>query len=287
MGEAADLALLQQLCAGLSTIAARADDTHWAATWSEQRATLTDSFDRLEALIRRVDPQAATSLLTDPQTLAAAPALRRLRSRYETETERQAAREILATPAPGSAMRRVLAAHYGATTIHSPTFAEQIRNRHSCLIIGSGPLPVTAALLLDQTALALTCLDRDRASCELGAKIIEALDVRPVATRQADALHLTDLACWDVIMVTALADDGDAPGDGHQRLIAHLADHCLPGTLLCLRTPYALGELLYPVVDTAPLHRCSIDLIPSPRQGRSSMVLAQLDPSVASSGAEA
>ncbi len=286
MAEATDLELLHQLCAGLSAIAAKVDDTHWAAIWAEQEGPLTDGFDRLEALIRRVDPEAARALLADPQTQAAAPALRRLRSRYEAETERQAARELLATPTPRWSMRRILATHFGATTIHDPVFAERTRPGRSCLLIGSGPLPVTAALLLDHTDLALTCLDRDPTSCELGAEIIEALDVRPVTTRHADALHLTDFSAWDVIMVTALADDGDSPGDGHQRLIAHLAHHSQPGTLLCLRTPFALGELLYPVVDTTVLHRFSTDLISSPRRGRSSMVLAQLDPSVASSGTE-
>jgi len=278
MGEATDRVLLRQLFTALSAVAARADESHWAALWTQQQATLTDAFDRLEALIRRVDPEAALALLADPQTQAAAPALRRLRSRYELETERQAAGEMLAAPSPRLAMRRFLAAHYGATTIHSSTFAARTRDRRSCLVIGSGPLPVTAALLLDHTGLALTCLERDRTSCELGAAILAALGVRPVAHRRADALDLGDFGAWDVIMVTALADDRASPGDGHQRLIAHVADHSPRGTLLCLRTPYALGELLYPVVDTAPLHRWSIDLIPSPCQGRSSMVLAQHGP---------
>ena len=273
---------LRQLCIQLTAIAADWDDAgcndpSWTATWTQQHGPLTESFNRLDELIRRVDPQTAADLLADPQTRTALPRLRRLRSRYEGETERKEAQRILAAPSPRDAMVELLDADYSATTIHSATFAGEVRTKRRCLVIGSGPLPVTAALLLQNTSLALTCLDRDASSCALGGEIIAALGLGEIATEHGDALEIADFARWDVIMLTALADDRDSPSAeaGHSRLISHLAERCPRGTLLGLRTPHGLGELLYPVVDTAPLHEFAITFITSPQAGRSSMIMAQ------------
>jgi hypothetical protein len=98
--------------------------------------------------------------------------VQQLRAWYECIEEEATAMRTLLSSAPSKDIDDYMAMRYPLTAIHTDWFKVHMRGKTACLLIGSGAFPSTALLLLEQTELALHCIDRVDRSCHLGERIL-------------------------------------------------------------------------------------------------------------------
>lgn len=235
-------------------------------------------FHVLDSWNRRTDINYASMLLSDSRVASRIPVLHRLRALWEYEHEKRIALEILSSENSRESMAVLLSQEYPDTTLHSSWFRQRaMRDWNSCLVVGSGPLPTTVALLHAQTELSVTCVDREPESCRIGAELLQATGAPPTEFIVADARDLDGRDHYDVILVTALTGVSwrrNSP-DARNTLLQCLLEAADYGACLLLRSAYGLGALFYPVIDTETLSNYDVQRLTPPTLGRSAMLAVE------------
>lgn len=120
---------------------------------------------------------------------------------------------------------------------------------HRMLVIGSGPLPITALQFYQRRGVVVDQSDIDASALELGRRVSRALALPGDYLLGAGAT-LTPDRHYDVIFVAALA------GGSHeekQAIVTNLLPYLTPGGRLLLRSSRGARSVIYPVVDAANL----------------------------------
>lgn len=211
-------------------------------------------FSQLVALTASGDDTLAARVLADPQIQALTPHLRWLSANGEYALETYWAKRLIDSPQPQPALMDfmfydnyvdLVRLEYGTLCNLNP------QPCHTALLVGSGPLPLTALLLSGMYKLAATLLDKDAAALHLSITALRHL--QPTVTWRAfctDILNFTALADYDFIHLAALAG---VENETKARIIAHLYQGMKPGAFLLLRGADGLRTLLYPPITLAML----------------------------------
>jgi nicotianamine synthase len=210
-------------------------------------------YGELDELIRYATAELHESVLSDERVRVLAPANHRLRAAYERDKELIQARNLLqACDGRARLMRTIEQETYWA-------LGEELRNaihgsRH-ILVVGSGPLPLTALCIGSTLDVRVTCVERDAECHDLGRQLIalSGLDER-FESINADILELTEFDGYDAIVGVVLlgVSTGDQQESTKATIAHHIVDRMSPGVRMVLRDPHGLGKLLYPSVNLAP-----------------------------------
>jgi nicotianamine synthase len=219
-----------------------------------QRSTLAPAedvnrlFHRLVALTATPDDELAAGVLGDPRVQAILHPLRALSAAGEYALEIHWAGRIIAHPQPHQELTRFTfyENYTDLMRLEYATLSSLNPRLRTALVVGAGPLPMTALLLSRDYRLATTIVDKDADALRLGAGVLQSLEPAPArAALCTDILDFTALAEYDFIHLAALAG---VESETKARIIAHLWQWMRPGAFLLLRTAEGLRTLLYPPI---------------------------------------
>lgn len=209
-------------------------------------------YGELDELIRYATADLHESVLTDERVRALAPANHRVRAAYERDKELIQARNLL--------QARDGRARLQGTIEHESYWAlgEELRSaihgsRH-ILVVGSGPLPLTALCIGSTLDVRVTCVERDAECHDLGRQLIAMSGLEhKFESINADILDLTEFDGYDAIVGVVLlgVSTGGQQESTKATIAHHIIDRMSPGRRMVLRDPHGLGKLLYPSVDLA------------------------------------
>lgn len=263
---------LVQVCEWLR---GEAESTDWHGSFDDLiYERISAVFQVLDSWNRCTDAHHAAMLLSDSRVASRTTVLSRLRALWEYEHEKRIALAILSSGTPRESMAALISEEYPETTLDSFWFRQRaMHDWKNCLVVGSGPLPTTVALLHRLTGLSVTCVDRETESCRIAAELLQAIEAPPTEFIIADAGDLDVFDRYDVILVTALAGINwqEYTADARSSLLQHLLKAADYGSCLLLRSAYGLGALFYPVIDTETLADYGVQQLTPPTLGRSAM----------------
>jgi nicotianamine synthase len=210
-------------------------------------------YGELDELIRYATVDLHESVLSDERVRALAPANHRVRAAYERDKELIQARNLLQVGDGRARLKR---------TIEDETYwamGEELRSAihgsRRILVVGSGPLPLTALCIGSTLDVRVTCVERDAECHDLGQQLIalSGLDER-FESINADILDLTEFDGYDAIVGVVLlgVSTGGQQESTKATIAHHIIDQMSPGMRMVLRDPHGLGKLLYPSVDIDP-----------------------------------
>lgn len=175
--------------------------------------------------------------------------VRRRASRAESYMEAYWARRIVRSQNPREALKTFpYLTNYELLTkreleyVHqSGLSSDQIK---SALIIGSGPLPLTAYELARQASCQVDQVDASRAAARIGSNVSRALGLRTTyMTGLGQSIALKDT--YDLILVAALAGETTA---AKQAIIDNILPSLRPGGRIIVRSAHGARSILYPIV---------------------------------------
>lgn len=117
------------------------------------------------------------------------------------------------------------------------------------LLLGSGPLPLTALCLADQ-GIAVHCVDHDAEAIRLSAAAFGRLEAVGVTFEHAEAAAATPPRPVDVVLLAGLVGSDDA---AKADVLGKAVTHLDPGGLVLARSARGLRTLLYPQVGPEAL----------------------------------
>jgi nicotianamine synthase len=180
--------------------------------------------------------------------------LRTSRARYEYDDEAWWAQRLVAHSYPTAEL-----SHYPGCEryITAVNFEMDLLNqaRHTdfkhVLMIGSGPLPMTAILLAQRFGLHVDCLDVNPKACVLSREVIQALGLdQQVRVLQADIRDFTALASYEVVFWAALAGTSE---EEKAQIARHLSCTMQPGQVVVVRSAQGIKTLFYAPVNPRDL----------------------------------
>ncbi|NBD34539.1 MAG: DUF433 domain-containing protein [Chloroflexi bacterium] len=176
--------------------------------------------------------------------------LRASRARYEYGDEAQWARRFAGHSSPVRGLSsypnyehylKIVNFEMSRLTQAHPADFEQ------ALMIGSGPLPMTALLLAQHFSLSVDCVDVNPEACALSREVIQALGLtQRVRVLQSDICDFTALAPYDVIFWAALAGINE---EEKARIARHLSRTLRTGQMIVVRSSRGVKKLIYAPVD--------------------------------------
>jgi len=209
-------------------------------------------YGELDELIRFATAELHESVLSDEKVRALAPANHRVRAAYERDKELIQARNLVQAGDGRARLQR---------TIEQETYwalGEELRsaleNSRRIMVVGSGPLPLTALCIGSTLDVRVTCVERDAECHDLGRQLIAMSGLEhKFESINADILDLTELDGYDAIVGVVLlgVSTGGQQESTKATIAHHIIDRMLPGMRMVLRDPHGLGKLLYPSVDLA------------------------------------
>ncbi len=238
------------------TVGTRASKVNGASYWFDD---IEPVYGELDELIRYATVDLHESVLSDESVRTLAPANHRVRAAYERDKELIQARNLLQARDGRARLQR---------TIEHETYwalGEELRGAidgsRRILVVGSGPLPLTALCIGSTLDVRVTCVERDAECHDLGRQLIalSGLEQR-FESINADILDLTEFDGYDAIVgVVLLGVSTTGQQESTKATIAHhIIDQMSPGMRMVLRDPHGLGKLLYPSVDLAPSNHVDV-----------------------------
>jgi nicotianamine synthase len=231
------------------TVGAGTSKVNGASYWFDD---IEPVYSELDELIRYATAQLHESILSDDRVRALAPANHRVRAAYERDKELIQARNLVQAADGRARLQR---------TIEHETYwalGQELRNAidgsRRIMVVGSGPLPLTALCIGATLDVRVTCVERDAECHDLARQLItmSGLDEK-FESINADILDLTEFDGYDAIVGVVLL--GVSTGGQQESTKATIAHHIIermsPGMRMVLRDPHGLGKLLYPSVDLA------------------------------------
>jgi uncharacterized protein (DUF433 family) len=176
--------------------------------------------------------------------------LRASRARYEYEDEAQWAQRFVGRSPPVRGLSCYPNYEYYLKIVNfEMSRLNQARSAgfEQALMIGSGPLPMTAILLAQRFNLSVDCIDVNPEACALSREVIQALSLtQRVCVLQSDICDFTALAPYDVIFWAALAGINE---EEKARIARHLSHTMRPGQMTVVRSARGVKRLIYAPVD--------------------------------------
>ncbi len=232
------------------TVGAGASKVNGVSYWFDD---VEPVYSELDELIRYAPVDLHQIVLSDERVRALAPANHRVRAAYERDKELIQARNLVQAGDGRARLRR---------TIEHETYwalGEELRSAidgsRRILVVGSGPLPLTALCIGSALDVRVTCVERDAECHELGRQLIALSGLEEkFESINADILELTEFDGYDAVVGVVLlgVSTGGQQGSTKATIARHIIDHMSPGMRMVLRDPHGLGKLLYPSVDLDP-----------------------------------
>jgi len=179
---------------------------------------------------------------------------------YEFDKEIDAAKSILNLEAPAQHLADIMD-HQSYWILTEPVL-KALKGAKNVAVIGSGPLPLTALGVAEQTDAAVTCFELDKDAFDLGNNIIAHSPQKPNITclnqlaEGGEVFEKFDA----VISAVLLGVDLDSPNHipKSETLKAFLS--AVPDNApVILRDPFRLGSLFYPAAQTDQLSNVDVN----------------------------
>lgn len=242
-------------------------------------------FSKLDIFSREVSVENANLIVSDSEIKELIPTIRWMRAIYEYNFEKKRSIEALSQNNTKIIIKRITAEFDGSSILATP-FKNILKARTShresllkCLVVGSGPLPITALMLQNTHNLEITCLDLSKDSCRLSENIFATIEnIRFVNHIVSDIFHWTDFSPYDVIFVNGMvcsSSFGLRERD-KLRILKHLECNITHSCLIALRCGYALSQLFYPQIDPRMPNCPNYKIISPSKLGRTSLILHDL-----------
>lgn len=117
------------------------------------------------------------------------------------------------------------------------------KNIKKILFIGGGALPITAIILAQKYNYNVTILERDQESYDISTELISKLTLNnKINIVLCSALYYVDYDEYDLIYIAAMVGDNQKDKDA---IINMISGSALPGTIILIRSAFAMKELLY------------------------------------------
>jgi hypothetical protein len=238
--------------------------------------TLASVFGEIEELVKTITMERSRQILSSNQISPLIPRIRALRAHYEFEQEKSEALNLLQAGLKGAELAERITAPYSGSAIFDSGLQAKIAQRcKSCLIVGSGPLPVTALLFLSCNTLDLTCLDISPESGEVSNRVFDAIGLYPsVHHVTADVQSWADFSPFDLIFINGLVGsvDGKEEKGNKFEIVNHITQNKGQDSLILLRSGYGLSQLFYPQITPSKDKNTNTTTIHPSHLGRSSIV---------------
>ncbi len=234
--------------------------------WYEQFDAL---YAQLEDYAAWTSPALCSAVLSDPDLARRLPELYALRAAYEADLEWDKAAQAVAGPNPRAAIRDQV--DHKIESLPA-AFYEALGSKRSILMAGSGPLPTTAMALADRLELPIVCLDQDHRANRLGEAYASAGGYsESVSFVTAELAECDDADRFDAIVGAFLIGVGTVPAPASARsdVVKTLLARIAADATVVLRTPQALGALVYPPIKLAAsdaVRQSLYPVIPGARQ---------------------
>lgn len=187
-------------------------------------------------------------LATNQQILA----VRHISTEAESELEKFWARQIIASAAPLETLASFpYIENYTELTKREVALVQQsglsLNSNHKALIVGSGPLPLSAYELHLQTGASIDHVDSSHDAISLCEQLMTKLGITSSRYYEAlgQAVKLEDT--YDLILIAALAGD---TAEDKQKIISTVLPHLRDGGRIVLRSAKGSRTLLYPGVKS-------------------------------------
>jgi len=231
-------------------VGARASQLNGASYWFDD---IEPVYGELDELIRYATADSHESVLLDERVRALAPANHRVRAAYERDKELIQARQLVQASDGRARLKRII--EHETYWALGEELRSAIDGSRRILVVGSGPLPLTALCIGSTLDVRVTCVERDTQCHDLGRLLIDlsGLDEK-FESVNADILDLTEFDDYDAIVGVVLlgVSTGSDQESTKATIARHIIDQMSPGTRMVLRDPHGLGKLLYPSVTMAP-----------------------------------
>ena len=213
----------------------------------------------LESLMQQADNADTARILTDARIKTQLELLHQIRAAYEFDKEIDAARSILDLEDPAQHLADIID-HQSYWILTEPVL-NALKPTKNVAVIGSGPLPLTALAVAEQTGATVTCFELDKEAFELGNQIIAHSPQKQTITclnqlaEGGEVFERFDA----VISAVLLGVDLDSPNHipKSQTLNGFLS--AVPNNApVILRDPFRLGCLFYPAAETDQLAKVEV-----------------------------
>lgn len=231
------------------TVGAGASKVNGASYWFDD---IEPVYSELDELIRYATAQLHESILSDDRVRALAPANHRVRAAYERDKELIQARNLVQAADGRARLQRTI--EHETYWALGQELRDAIDGSRRIMVVGSGPLPLTALCIGATLDVRVTCVERDAECHDLARQLItmSGLDEK-FESINADILDLTEFDGYDAIVGVVLlgVSTGGQQESTKATIAHHIIDRMSPGMRMVLRDPHGLGKLLYPSVDLA------------------------------------
>ncbi len=215
---------------------------------------LDDIYGALEAIAGIAAPELFRTVFGVPEITKRLPLLYAIRAMYEYELEWCKARDTIGSADAAGLIEADVESKRASL---SAAFFDLLRDRRRLLFVGSGPLPTTAMALVASLGRSFVCLDRDGRANTVAKQYLAAggRDYGLTFIRQ-DVREFDAFGDFDAVVCAFLVGVETTPWPVRTRsaFIRRLAGRLPDDTPLVLRTPRALGGLIYPPLDTVGWH---------------------------------
>ncbi|MEP1443963.1 MAG: nicotianamine synthase family protein [Hyphomicrobiales bacterium] len=217
-------------------------------------------YTELEGLMQQADNADTARILVDTRVKPQLEYLHQIRAAYEFDKEIDAARSILDLNDPAQHLADIID-HQSYWILTEPVL-EALKSAQNVAVIGSGPLPLTALAVAEQTDAAVTCFELDREAFDLGNQIIahspqkQAITCLNQLAEGGDVFEKFDAVISAVLLGVDLDSSNHIPKS--ETLNGFLT--AVPSNApVILRDPFRLGCLFYPAAETDLLSNVEVN----------------------------
>lgn len=214
----------------------------------------------LEGLMQQADNDDTARILADNRIVSQLEHLHQIRAAYEFDKEIDAAKSILGLEDPTQHLADIMD-HQSYWILTEPVL-KALKGAKNVAVIGSGPLPLTALGVAEQTDAKVTCFELDKGAFDLGNDIIA------LSPQKQNITCLNQLAeggevfeKFDaVISAVLLGVDLDSPNHiPKSETLNGFLDAVPDNAPVILRDPFRLGSLFYPAAQTDQLSNIDVN----------------------------
>ena len=200
-------------------------------------------------LVTATPPHEARHVLDDPHLAARVARLRTLSAHGESALESHWSARVAAASDPDAELARFpyRGNYHALVDLELALLGRHLNGRRPCsvVVLGCGPLPLTATGYAAGLGAPTLAVDRDAAAVTAARAFLAATGGRMIDVVHDDAARIP-LRPHDVVVLAALV--GTTTAD-KTALLRSISDRMRPGTLLLARSAHGLRTLLYPEVD--------------------------------------
>lgn len=217
-------------------------------------------YTELEGLMQQADNEDTARILADDQIKSQLEYLHQIRAAYEFDKEIDAAKALLGLEDPAQNLADIID-HQSYWILTEPVL-KALKPAKNVAVIGSGPLPLTALAVAEQTDANVTCFELDKDAFDLGNQIIS------LSPQKENITCLNQLAeggevfeKFDaVISAVLLGVDLDSPNHIPKSETLNAFLSAVPNNApVILRDPFRLGALFYPTAETDQLSKIDVN----------------------------